>query len=465
MYTLTLHSVVILFPLLTGVGAADPETVELRGETRQVWPLADLRTRGLEVQDIPREQNAAWIYIEAVNAYEDIPAELSEAFDYAIAQAWPTQQPKLTEYLKRPGNQRALTLARKAAAMERCQMPYFGEPDGTIIGVLLPNLSMMRFLAKLLVADGQRLEAEGHYGDALNDYLACARMGAHVAQGVTLIEDLVGIATWNLTQRRLANLVLRRDLDARQLQKLQKALADPRRILPECAHGMRQERLVGLEVVDELCSRPVMFLTNLQRLYDLGFGQVNAHPRDGWGHLEKRVGQLLLPDRAIKEHMSQYYDLLIARAEQGPRASRENNLDADQLILSLPSWDLISRILLPSLSRATELAWAGEARLYLLRGVVALRLHMVQHEGQPPADLQALTEKLPAGALEDIYSGELLRYEPDGTSWLLYSIGPDGKDDGGVPGERWEELDMVHRYPPLPVEPFVAEKSEADGKP
>lgn len=465
MYILGFQSFMLLLPVLVGAGPAEPETVELRGETRSVWPLADLRARGLEVQDIPRAQNAAWTYVEAVNAYEDLPSELSEAFEYATYHAWPTQQPKLAEYLKSPGNQKALTFARKAATMERCQMPYFGAPDGTIIGVLLPNLSMMRFLAKLLVVDGQRLEAEGRYDDALNDYLACARMGAHVAQGVTLIEDLVGIATWNLAQQRLANLALRRDLNVKQLQKLQSALADPKKIVPNCAHGIRQERLVGLEVVDELCSRPLALLTNLRHLYDLGFGQVNARPRDGWGRLEKRMGQLLLPDRAVKEHMGKYYHLLIVRAEQGPRAARAENLDEDQLLVSLPAWDVISRVLLPSLGRATELGWAGEARLHLLRGVVALRLYMLQHEGQPPADLQALAEKLPAGALVDIYSGDLLRYEPDGTSWLLYSVGPDGKDDGGMPGKRWEELDMVQHYPPLPVEPFAATESEEDGKP
>ena len=347
MYTLGLQSFLCLLPLLAAGSTDEPQTLELRGETRPIWPLADLRARGLEVQDIPREKNAAWTYIEAVNAYEDLPPELAESFDYAISHAWPTQQPKLAEYIKCEGNQKALTLARKASAMERCQMPYFGEPEGTIIGVLLPNLSMMRFLAKLLIADGQRLEAEGRYEDAIDNYLACAHQGAHVAQGVTLIEDLVGLATWNLSQERLANLTLRRELSPKQLKKLQAALTDPKKLLPDCVEGFRQERLVGLEVVDELCARPLMLMSNLGHIYDLGFGTVNARPRDGWGRLEKRVGQLLLPDRAVKEHMAGYYDLLIKHAEQGPQACRTSELDDDQVILSLPSWDIISRVLLP----------------------------------------------------------------------------------------------------------------------
>ena len=101
----------------------------------------------------------------------------------------------------------------------------------------------------------------------------------------------------------------------------------------------------------------------------------------------------------------------------------------------------------------------------LLRGVLALRLYQLQREGEPPADLQIVADELPEGALEDIYSGELLRYVPDGTGWLLYSIGPNGKDDGGVPGERWEEMDMSYRFPPLPVEPLATEKSEMKGNP
>ena len=170
---------------------AEPEIVTIRGERFSVWPTSDLAQRGLDVRDIPRDRNAAWVYIEAINAYEELPHELEEAFAYAHKTAFPAEHAKLRAFLSTPANRRAMDLARRAAAMEACQMPYFGDPRSSIISILLPNLSGMRRLARLLVADGRRLEAEGQYDAAVDNYLTTMRMGVHGCDGITLIENLV----------------------------------------------------------------------------------------------------------------------------------------------------------------------------------------------------------------------------------------------------------------------------------
>ncbi len=70
-----------------------------------------------------------------------------------------------------------------------------------------------------------------------------------------------------------------------------------------------------------------------------------------------------------------------------------------------------------------------------LRRLLAIELtidNCVEFRGQAPEGLQQLTD-LDATAFVDPYSptGELFRYRVDGKTYQLYSVGPDGTDDGG----------------------------------
>lgn len=443
---------------------ADDQTVTIRGDEFKIWPFEDLIARGFDITPIPRESNAAWVYIDAVNVFEDLPKRLSDAFDYAWRQAWPHGQTKLAEYLGLPGNQRALELVRKAAGMEHCQMPCFGDPSGSVLSVLLPNLSQLRFLAKLMIAESRRLEANREYEKAIRLQTTAMRVGGHVGEGVTLIEGLVGLAVWNTSLRAIRDSVLREPLSKSHLKLLQRELNALASRRPTVRRGLAGERAFGPGVVDELCSRPLSILANLQA-FDLdeggfSFGQagVNGNPDDGWGRLELRVGQLFFPDRAVKRHMLGFYDRMFEQAERGAVAAAAMAFDEEAYIRDvIRKWDVVSRMLLPSLSRAITLGERTKADFAATRALVALRLHMLENDGQPPNTPLDLLEALPEGALIDPFSDGLLVYRPTDDGFLLYSIGPNLVDDNGQRGKRWDELDMVYSYPPEPIEPFEAQ--------
>ncbi|MCH8031190.1 MAG: hypothetical protein IIB09_05155 [Bacteroidetes bacterium] len=65
---------------LAGVASTAPDdppaTIVVRGERMRVWPVEDLIARGFDVQRIPRSENAAWVYLDAINAYVELPAAL-----------------------------------------------------------------------------------------------------------------------------------------------------------------------------------------------------------------------------------------------------------------------------------------------------------------------------------------------------------------------------------------------------
>jgi hypothetical protein len=78
---------------------------------------------------------------------------------------------------------------------------------------------------------------------------------------------------------------------------------------------------------------------------------------------------------------------------------------------------------------------ATVAHVSLLTLEMNLRCYRAEH-GQPPATLDELVPRYLKTLPLDPFSGKPLIYRPQGTNWLLYSVGPDGVDDGGKPAAR-----------------------------
>src|SRR5262249_49153376 len=75
------------------------------------------------------------------------------------------------------------------------------------------------------------------------------------------------------------------------------------------------------------------------------------------------------------------------------------------------------------------------ARLRLITTEMALRCCLSENKA-PPIGLELLVPQYLRRLPIDPFSGAALVYRPQGTNWLLYSIGPDGLDDGGKPISR-----------------------------
>ena len=64
---------------------------------------------------------------------------------------------------------------------------------------------------------------------------------------------------------------------------------------------------------------------------------------------------------------------------------------------------------------------------------VALEQFRAAHNNRYPASLSELTPKYLDAPLMDPFDGQPLRYRKQDAGYVLYSIGPDLKDDGGKP--------------------------------
>ena len=109
--------------------------------------------------------------------------------------------------------------------------------------------------------------------------------------------------------------------------------------------------------------------------------------------------------------------------------------DAFQVFISSMNGDLhtlLSRSI-STLSLSLRRTVTAETACRVMATAIALKRYQIRH-GKYPGALDALVPEFLPGALLDPENGEPFRYHPndDGT-FLLYSIGPDGVDDGGHP--------------------------------
>jgi hypothetical protein len=96
-----------------------------------------------------------------------------------------------------------------------------------------------------------------------------------------------------------------------------------------------------------------------------------------------------------------------------------------------PWYALVSRVIVPVFARATQARDEGIARIGLMQAALALRQYQIAHGGYPAslADLRA------AGGWaipDDPFSGKPLIYRREGAGYLVYSVGGDLKDNGGI---------------------------------
>ena len=75
------------------------------------------------------------------------------------------------------------------------------------------------------------------------------------------------------------------------------------------------------------------------------------------------------------------------------------------------------------------------AHVRLLAAELALRCYQ-SDQGHVPANLNDLVTNYLSTLPQDPFSAQRLVYRAQGTNWLLYSIGPDGMDDGGIPARK-----------------------------
>ena len=423
---------------------------------------------------------------QADAAVEQAPTEpplvsVSDALGEAVRRPWAAAEyPLLAEWLARNEE----PLARVSEGSERTKYYYplaTNDPRQLLIGVLLPAVQSTRSIGQALCARAMLRVQQGDIRGARHDLLVCHRLARHVAQGATLIESLVGFAIDGIAcegDRALANHVDLSPDEARQYQAQLGALPP----MPSVFTKIDQvERMMFLDIVAALSREGAGQVQEwlgvraedhlLEHLFSFtadNFVDWNQVLRSGnawYDHFAEagRIGD----DRQRREALAAIENELkeVAATSKDPGIAVKSILSGDSLSSTATSHitGVLVSMLIPAISAAYTAEERADIQVSLTHVAIALAAYKSTH-GEFPESLEELAptyiDKLPL----DRFSAGPLRYRLRNEGYLLYSVGPNLKDDEGLQlGKAFHTDDISVSFPPGLALEEASESTGNDG--
>jgi hypothetical protein len=355
-------------------------------------------------------------------------------------------QPEYHAWLN--ANEKPLAVVIEAVKRPKYYAPLVPNREASgqkgLYGALISGAQPCREFAYALCARAMRAIGENNPDAAWQDLLALHRLGRLVGRGGTLIEGLVGIAIDQIACRVDLAFLDRFKPDAKRLAT---CLRDLQSLppLPDMAEkvdlGERHCLLdtvmtldtYGFRAFDAKPDTVNEVITELM-LFAIDWDPVLTAMNE-W--VDRCVANMRLSDRSKRadDYRQLFDDLSAMRLQSGAERAKQllDDVSAGTSIATAKGRALAA-ILVPLLLPAFDKVQTAVERGQQTQDVVLVAFALAQHQrehGRYPERLDALAPKYLKHVPPDLFSGRGLVYRPAANGYLLYSIGPDGKDDGG----------------------------------
>ncbi|HEY0074938.1 MAG TPA: hypothetical protein VGB77_12615 [Abditibacteriaceae bacterium] len=267
-----------------------------------------------------------------------------------------------------------------------------------------------REMARTLNAYSHVCAAKGDWRGAARSALDGVELGHDIPRGGSLISALVGYAVQAIARRPLEDMASHLDApicrrSAQRLETLHRQRVTFDRVLTEDKWTLQASLL---EVMPERDWH--------KGLVSVGATGIAAQLRNKFIPLNKR---------RLMNDVTRYMDQCIETAKQ-PYNRKTQPVMPD---------DPIAQALISDYSRSRWNAVRAETSNVLLMTALALRAYHLEH-GAYPQKLNVLVPSyLQTIPIDPYGAGEALHYQKQSADYKLWSIGTDGKDDGGRPVE------------------------------
>lgn len=332
-------------------------------------------------------------------------------------QLWDSTTPEKSTLMEK---EKALADTRQALATIRqgFNYPYLASADRSL-SHMHPEYSRMRELAHYLRFAARTKAAQGDWSGAVTCDLDALRLGSDVPQHAVLIGALVGDAiqalgrdnSWVTCTHLTA--AQARDAGARMTQIVARST--------NLADTMQEEKWAVLSGLQEIFKRADWRKQLADELADEGTNKTRL-----------KIQLYFTSEHDVLAGYRDYMDHLIHEARK-PYAQRKD--------VPLPA-DRILRFLCSVYQRADKIFAINDTENVLLLTSFALQAYREEHGVYPLTLAELMPGYLTTIPLDPFSPAATLRYKLTPASqkgspekYLLYSIGPDGKDDGGRPVE------------------------------
>jgi len=398
--------------------AARLEAIRAAGEPTT---LADLAKTYPEP---PPEKNAEPLYTAAFRILDDpeiqqwpantLPIQGTRELPKADEDFPPDLLANVRDYL---GECRAaLAFLHNAAANEEFWFDlHLDLGAGKAADVYLPRLAKMRNGARHLALEAVERAESGRPDEAAEALWACLRLGHAVRRQPLLISALLRMTFDAIAISQVEWLASRTAFPPRSLEKLQTALRD------EADPDMARRALLA-----ERCVDISLFLKTFPKGEDWDFAMF------GMEHTQLLK---LVPPTYFKAELVQYLDVtnecLAALRKPYPQNLVEGARLGSDAAGKVPAFFPLSRMILPQVLHTCTQAQRHMARVETARVALAA-LRFKAERGRLPNTLEdlvpAFLDAVPLGP----FDAKALRYRKDAAGFVVYAVGSDGKDHGGL---------------------------------
>lgn len=317
------------------------------------------------------------------------------------------------------------------------KLDYRGMPidatEGPLAGILLPSLGSFLALGRSAVIDGWHEFHSGNPGGGVSRVLDTLNAGSTVSYGITPIENLVGAAIQRTASEALLDML---DQGGERLDYsgLARRVEESYRPTRPMAEAVQLERATTLDTLQRAFA------------YNESLGEYTIAPGAAYSLAEtlalmRGTGGVDFSPVALMAWQQRGFPALLAQANQNydamtqalqnpyPQAAAQLRELNGQLFSPVARYtDPLLTALTPDLASAAVAAAGAESNRRAAALVASLQAYR-QTNGGYPDTLDAFAGR---GFETDPFTGASFRYRREGDTFVLYSIGSDGVDDGGA---------------------------------
>jgi hypothetical protein len=373
---------------------------------------------------VPDSQNAAPLYQQAFKGLMKPVADEDIVMAFLGQGRHDKPRPTLAEV--------GAVLARHEADFrlleEGSRRPACRFPVNWKLGVaaLFPHLPKARKATRFLVAKAL-VEAERGRADlALNDLGIVVRLTNHLGAEPTLMTQVLRIAYTAIAFWYVPEILAAAPPSATDSRALYDLLGQTDIAGPFARAIATEQALLGLAGFEQVRRTGPLLLG----------GQAAAeHPDPTWVRVLAGGWPVLRyvwePFRKLDEvyYLRYMRDTIALAAASPPR--RTGCLKLNDEASRAPWYAIVSKIMTPVWSRALHQEDHAAAMVEVMRGALALRAYQIEH-GEYPASLAELRARGGWAISDDPCSSKPFIYRRESKGYILYSVGPDGIDNGGI---------------------------------
>jgi len=390
-----------------------------------------------------------------------------EPLDRALEKPWGAKDdPVIAAWLK--SNDEPLELVIAASRKSRYYIPMISaEEPPALAHVMVPMIARLESAAMALVARSMLKLHANDVESAWADLLAAHRLARVLAQGPTLIDRLMSMSVERVADEGTFGMVRSGKLSAAQartcladLQAL-KPMPDVVEVLDSC------ERLHMLDLV--------MLLKRQGSLSGV-LGVLGASREDKGIDVSRVVGSSPLDWNEMLRAVNRWWDRMIEiyRKPYAERKSALKRFERELVDLETPSvgvWSVVKvigmriggapyqrtltriisdglfKVLMPAVGSRMVTRQESAATYFNLTKLSLALVAFKADKGRYPIALDTLKGPYISEIPADVFSGRPLIYKRTEKGYLLYSVGENMKDDGGVEDKDADKDDIAVRVP------------------